>query len=113
MVSAPVAGQKRNLAALQFPADIGIGWRSKWRLEPDLFCLRQARHGVQSTAADDPYFRLWQIPSRAIWRFGKLVITQEAFWRRAFLWQDRTPRTLASLPPVRRMRVEWWKRYNF
>src|ERR1035441_1688911 len=59
-MSAPMTGEERDLAATQCAQNVRIGRRSKWRLQRHFVHIGQAGHGVQTTPADNPNFRLLQ-----------------------------------------------------
>jgi hypothetical protein len=75
---APVPRQKGDLAALEHPAYIRVRRRAERRLHADLFHLRQSGHRIKPAAANNPYFHLWQCPSRTLASTqAKLAIIQE------------------------------------
>ena len=59
-MTAPVAGQERDLAALQRAQDISVGRLAERGVQTDFLYPGQAGHGVQPAATDDSDFRLRQ-----------------------------------------------------
>jgi hypothetical protein len=51
-----VPGQECNFSALKRTQNVGVGRLAEGRLQAQFFHLGEARHRVQTAAADDPDF---------------------------------------------------------
>ncbi len=64
-MAASMPRKKRNTAALQLAHNQLVRRLAERRLDGYFLCIRKARHGIQSTAADNPDLCLMQIVLRA------------------------------------------------
>ena len=65
-VASSVTRQKSDLAPFKLAADVGVGRRAERRFDADLLHSSQAGHGIESAAADDPDFCLWQSSPQSV-----------------------------------------------
>src|SRR5437899_7882399 len=59
----PMPGQERDLSAFQRAENVGIRGLSERRAQADFFYFGKSRHGIESAAAYDSDFCLWQSAS--------------------------------------------------
>src|SRR5437870_13818280 len=59
----PMPGQERDLSAFQRAENVGIRGLSERRAQAEFFYFGKPRHGIESAAAYDSNFCLWQVAS--------------------------------------------------